>query len=165
MVYSRHKRRRPAGGTDLGRDAGSRAGHEWLLCSRLECLARVSTPPCFDCLNCYLCRAFDRWNNVRYALETTLLHARLLDRTAVLPSFVYARSCEYPYPVAPFNDTNGKVIAMGDGGVFHMGSGPTGACGGWFKEVVKGVVMGTSLFSAHSPTLSMTHIFVCIHRL
>ncbi|KZP27898.1 hypothetical protein FIBSPDRAFT_730105 [Athelia psychrophila] len=35
------------------------------------------------------------WNNMRYIIETALLHGRLLNRTVILPSFVYARSCEY----------------------------------------------------------------------
>ncbi|KAF8266931.1 hypothetical protein EI94DRAFT_1583000 [Lactarius quietus] len=35
------------------------------------------------------------WNNVRYIIEAALLQAELLNRTLVLPSFVYARACEY----------------------------------------------------------------------
>ncbi|KDQ16760.1 hypothetical protein BOTBODRAFT_106823 [Botryobasidium botryosum FD-172 SS1] len=35
------------------------------------------------------------WNNMRYIIEASLLHAELLNRTLVLPSFVYARSCEW----------------------------------------------------------------------
>ncbi|KAF8266934.1 hypothetical protein EI94DRAFT_1731800 [Lactarius quietus] len=35
------------------------------------------------------------WNNVRYVYEAALLQAELLNRTLVLPSFVYARACEY----------------------------------------------------------------------
>ncbi|KAF7984549.1 hypothetical protein HWV62_13743 [Athelia sp. TMB] len=35
------------------------------------------------------------WNNIRYIIESALLHGRLLNRTVVIPSFVYARSCEY----------------------------------------------------------------------
>ncbi|KAI0053796.1 hypothetical protein FA95DRAFT_1481381 [Auriscalpium vulgare] len=35
------------------------------------------------------------WNNMRYIIEAGLLQARLLNRTLVIPSFVYARSCEY----------------------------------------------------------------------
>ncbi|KAF8516366.1 hypothetical protein JB92DRAFT_3082720 [Gautieria morchelliformis] len=34
------------------------------------------------------------WNNLRYIIEASLLHAKLLNRVLVLPSFVYARSCE-----------------------------------------------------------------------
>lgn len=32
---------------------------------------------------------------VRYIIEASLMQAHLLNRTLVLPSFVYARSCEY----------------------------------------------------------------------
>lgn len=32
---------------------------------------------------------------MRYIIETALLHGALLNRTVILPSFVYARSCEY----------------------------------------------------------------------
>ncbi|KAI9439114.1 hypothetical protein H4582DRAFT_1813373 [Lactarius indigo] len=35
------------------------------------------------------------WNNVRYIIEAALLQAELLNRTLVIPSFVYARACEY----------------------------------------------------------------------
>ncbi|KAH9081639.1 hypothetical protein EDB83DRAFT_2539219 [Lactarius deliciosus] len=35
------------------------------------------------------------WNNMRYIIEAALLEAELLNRTLVLPSFVYARACEY----------------------------------------------------------------------
>ncbi|KAG8923727.1 hypothetical protein FRC02_010958 [Tulasnella sp. 418] len=39
------------------------------------------------------------WNNVRYIIETALLHSKLLDRTLVLPTYVYARACEWPIDV------------------------------------------------------------------
>ncbi|KAH7930947.1 hypothetical protein BV22DRAFT_1077535 [Leucogyrophana mollusca] len=39
------------------------------------------------------------WNNVRYIIEAAVLEAQLLNRTLVLPSFVYARSCEYEIAV------------------------------------------------------------------
>ncbi|KAF7984551.1 hypothetical protein HWV62_13747 [Athelia sp. TMB] len=39
------------------------------------------------------------WNNMRYIIETALMHAALLNRTAVIPTFVYARSCEYDVEV------------------------------------------------------------------
>ncbi|CAE6446175.1 unnamed protein product [Rhizoctonia solani] len=39
------------------------------------------------------------WNNVRYIFEASLLHAQLLNRTLVLPSFVYARACEWDIQV------------------------------------------------------------------
>ncbi|KAI0052882.1 hypothetical protein FA95DRAFT_1174199 [Auriscalpium vulgare] len=35
------------------------------------------------------------WNNMRYIIEAALLQSQLLNRTLVLPSFVYARGCEY----------------------------------------------------------------------
>ncbi|KAG9099445.1 hypothetical protein FS749_001252 [Ceratobasidium sp. UAMH 11750] len=35
------------------------------------------------------------WNNMRFIIEAALLHASLLNRTLVVPSFVYARSCEF----------------------------------------------------------------------
>ncbi|EIW85491.1 hypothetical protein CONPUDRAFT_80065 [Coniophora puteana RWD-64-598 SS2] len=39
------------------------------------------------------------WNNMRYIIETSMYHGKLLNRTVVLPSFVYARSCEHPNDV------------------------------------------------------------------
>ncbi|KAH7928998.1 hypothetical protein BV22DRAFT_1030029 [Leucogyrophana mollusca] len=39
------------------------------------------------------------WNNMRYIIETALFHGVLLNRTVVLPSFVYARSCEFDITV------------------------------------------------------------------
>ncbi|EJT97466.1 hypothetical protein DACRYDRAFT_112000 [Dacryopinax primogenitus] len=36
------------------------------------------------------------WNNMRYIIETAINHAELLNRTLVLPSFIYARDCEFP---------------------------------------------------------------------
>ncbi|TDL17252.1 hypothetical protein BD410DRAFT_794558 [Rickenella mellea] len=39
------------------------------------------------------------WNNMRYILEASVLHARLLNRTLILPSFVYARACEFDIDV------------------------------------------------------------------
>ncbi|KAK0444573.1 uncharacterized protein EV420DRAFT_1622752 [Desarmillaria tabescens] len=35
------------------------------------------------------------WNNMRYIIESALLQAKLLRRTLIIPSFIYARSCEY----------------------------------------------------------------------
>ncbi|KAI9512604.1 hypothetical protein F5148DRAFT_1162781 [Russula earlei] len=35
------------------------------------------------------------WNNMRYILDAAVLQAELLNRTLVVPSFVYARACEY----------------------------------------------------------------------
>ncbi|KAF9220730.1 hypothetical protein BS17DRAFT_713623 [Gyrodon lividus] len=34
------------------------------------------------------------WNNMRYIIETALLHGRVLNRTTIIPSFVYARACD-----------------------------------------------------------------------
>ncbi|KAG9125975.1 hypothetical protein FRC07_005383 [Ceratobasidium sp. 392] len=43
------------------------------------------------------------WNNMRFIIEAGLLHASLLNRTLVLPSFVYARACEFEiYACAAF---------------------------------------------------------------
>ncbi|KAH7919731.1 hypothetical protein BV22DRAFT_1022492 [Leucogyrophana mollusca] len=39
------------------------------------------------------------WNNMRYIIEASLLHGRLLNRTVIIPSFVYARACEYDIAV------------------------------------------------------------------
>ncbi|KAH7913488.1 hypothetical protein BJ138DRAFT_1111447 [Hygrophoropsis aurantiaca] len=35
------------------------------------------------------------WNNMRYIIEASLMHAQVLNRTVLIPSFVYARACEY----------------------------------------------------------------------
>jgi hypothetical protein len=44
-------------------------------------------------------RNFKRHHNsypqMRYIIESALLHGALLNRTVILPSFIYARSCEY----------------------------------------------------------------------
>lgn len=32
---------------------------------------------------------------MRYIIETALLHAQLLNRTLIIPSFVYGRGCEW----------------------------------------------------------------------
>lgn len=32
---------------------------------------------------------------MRYIIEAAIGHAAMLNRTLVLPSFIYARSCEY----------------------------------------------------------------------
>ncbi|KZV63838.1 hypothetical protein PENSPDRAFT_589221 [Peniophora sp. CONT] len=57
------------------------------------------------------------WNNVRYIIEAGLLHASLLNRTLVLPSFIYARSCLYEFDVcSTFAQKfhRGPDIGMGD---------------------------------------------------
>lgn len=35
------------------------------------------------------------FNNIRMSIITSLLYAQMLNRTLILPSFLYARSCEY----------------------------------------------------------------------
>ena len=32
---------------------------------------------------------------MRYILETAIGHGRILNRTTIIPSFVYARACEF----------------------------------------------------------------------
>ncbi|KZO92541.1 hypothetical protein CALVIDRAFT_487371 [Calocera viscosa TUFC12733] len=39
------------------------------------------------------------WNNMKYIIEMSLHQAMLLNRTLVLPSFVYARDCEFSHEV------------------------------------------------------------------
>ena len=34
-------------------------------------------------------------SQMRYIIEAALVQSRLLNRTLILPSFVYARACEY----------------------------------------------------------------------
>ncbi|KAH8993725.1 hypothetical protein EDB92DRAFT_376405 [Lactarius akahatsu] len=56
------------------------------------------------------------WNNVRYIFEAALLQAELLNRTLVLPSFLYARACEYNITVcANYATMVNKGDAMGSG--------------------------------------------------
>ncbi|KAH8991851.1 hypothetical protein EDB86DRAFT_2806423 [Lactarius hatsudake] len=56
------------------------------------------------------------WNNMRYILEAALLQAELLNRTLVLPSFLYARACEYNITVcANYATMVDKGDAMGSG--------------------------------------------------
>ncbi|VDC06539.1 unnamed protein product [Peniophora sp. CBMAI 1063] len=57
------------------------------------------------------------WNNMRYIIEAGLLHASLLNRTLVIPSFVYARSCLYDFDVCSVfaqKFHRGDEIGMGD---------------------------------------------------
>ncbi|GJJ13806.1 hypothetical protein Clacol_008063 [Clathrus columnatus] len=35
------------------------------------------------------------WNNMKYIIEAALIQAKLLNRVLVLPSYLYARNCEY----------------------------------------------------------------------
>ncbi|QRV96590.1 O-FucT domain protein [Ceratobasidium sp. AG-Ba] len=39
------------------------------------------------------------WNNMRYIIEASVYQAKLLNRTLVVPSYVYARSCRYELDV------------------------------------------------------------------
>ena len=41
---------------------------------------------------------------MQYILDAALLQASLLNRTLIIPSFVYARACEY-HMYVPFNFT------------------------------------------------------------
>lgn len=43
---------------------------------------------------------------MRYIIDAALLQADLLNRTLVLPSFVYARACEYDMCVFLLNSNN-----------------------------------------------------------
>ncbi|KAI0311833.1 hypothetical protein OF83DRAFT_1270888 [Amylostereum chailletii] len=57
------------------------------------------------------------WNNVRYIIEAGILHSQLLNRTLVIPSFVYARSCLFEMDVCSSYATRfhrGEEIGMGD---------------------------------------------------
>lgn len=51
------------------------------------------------------------WNNMRYIIEGGLSQARLLNRTLVLPSFVYARACEFSNDVCA---KHAKMVNRGD---------------------------------------------------
>ncbi|KAG2140587.1 hypothetical protein DEU56DRAFT_797543 [Suillus clintonianus] len=35
------------------------------------------------------------WNNMRYIIEAAVLHGRILNRTTIIPTYVYARACEF----------------------------------------------------------------------
>lgn len=41
---------------------------------------------------------------MRYIIETALLHGRILNRTTIIPSFVYARACEFDLCAPTFPD-------------------------------------------------------------
>ena len=38
---------------------------------------------------------FTMFLQMRYIIETAIAHGRILNRTAIIPSFVYARACEF----------------------------------------------------------------------
>ncbi|KAG1803473.1 uncharacterized protein BJ212DRAFT_1486964 [Suillus subaureus] len=44
------------------------------------------------------------WNNMRYIIEAAVLHGRILNRTTIIPSYVYARACEFD----KYGDATGK---------------------------------------------------------
>ncbi|KZV59839.1 hypothetical protein PENSPDRAFT_594814 [Peniophora sp. CONT] len=55
------------------------------------------------------------WNNMRYIIDAAFIQARMLNRTLILPSFVYARACEYSLDVcADFADMVNRGDAMND---------------------------------------------------
>ncbi|KZO95342.1 hypothetical protein CALVIDRAFT_482956 [Calocera viscosa TUFC12733] len=53
------------------------------------------------------------WGQMRFIIQTALLHADLLNRTLVLPSYVYARECEFETAAcsafAEFQDRDGTL--------------------------------------------------------
>ena len=49
---------------------------------------------------------------MRYIIDAALLQAELLNRTLVIPSFVYARACEYELYVIPCTQNCCHFIAM-----------------------------------------------------
>ena len=49
---------------------------------------------------------------MRYIIEASLLHARLLNRTLILPSYVYARGCEHELWVRVFHYTNRRAYRL-----------------------------------------------------
>ncbi|KZV61940.1 hypothetical protein PENSPDRAFT_270835 [Peniophora sp. CONT] len=53
------------------------------------------------------------WNNMRYIIDAAFIQAKLLNRTLVLPSIVYARACEYDIDVcADFIEAVNKTEAL-----------------------------------------------------
>ncbi|EJT97837.1 hypothetical protein DACRYDRAFT_24792 [Dacryopinax primogenitus] len=82
------------GATDDGYEYGAHAkGHEWTMEELREMVKGTKG---------YYVRDWSLglgWNNMRYIIEASLLHAQLLNRTLVLPSFIYARGCEFSYDV------------------------------------------------------------------
>ncbi|KZT51862.1 hypothetical protein CALCODRAFT_442453 [Calocera cornea HHB12733] len=54
------------------------------------------------------------WNNIRYIIEAGLLQAGLMNRTLIIPSFVYARQCEFALNVcAAFVEMVNRGDAIG----------------------------------------------------
>jgi hypothetical protein len=48
---------------------------------------------------------------MQYILDAALLQANLLNRTLVIPSFVYARACEYHMYVFLLHTSCGSIAA------------------------------------------------------
>ncbi|KAH9954442.1 hypothetical protein BC827DRAFT_1143894 [Russula dissimulans] len=54
------------------------------------------------------------WNNMRYIIDAALLQSQILHRTLVIPSFVYARACEFDlYVCADYSTMVNKNDAIG----------------------------------------------------
>lgn len=54
------------------------------------------------------------WNNIRYIIEAGLLQAGLMNRTLIVPSYVYARGCEFSLDVcAAFVEMVNRGDAIG----------------------------------------------------
>ncbi|KAF8558511.1 hypothetical protein OG21DRAFT_1404996 [Imleria badia] len=51
------------------------------------------------------------WNNMRYIIETALYHGSLLNRTVIIPSYIYARSCEFENAVCA---AHAQMVNRGD---------------------------------------------------
>ncbi|KAF8316114.1 hypothetical protein DL93DRAFT_2056528 [Clavulina sp. PMI_390] len=61
------------------------------------------------------------WNNLRYILEAALFEADLMDRTLILPSFIYARSCNVAQPAcAAFASQQIRSEEIGKGDYFYL---------------------------------------------
>ncbi|KAK0462652.1 uncharacterized protein EV420DRAFT_1619149 [Desarmillaria tabescens] len=60
------------------------------------------------------------WNNIRYIIEAALLQAKLLRRTLILPSFIYARGCEYDVDALGSNEWRELPIEEQMGWVFPI---------------------------------------------
>ncbi|KAG8903164.1 hypothetical protein FRB99_003665 [Tulasnella sp. 403] len=61
------------------------------------------------------------WNNMRYILEAGLLQATLLNRTLIVPSYVYARACEWEmHSCAGFAEMVNRGDAVGSDEWRHL---------------------------------------------
>ncbi|KAH9952603.1 hypothetical protein BC827DRAFT_1274389 [Russula dissimulans] len=55
------------------------------------------------------------WNNMRYILDAALIQSQVLKRTLIIPSFVYARACEFELKVcASYSTMVNKNDAIGE---------------------------------------------------